>query len=47
VVREGRRLNLATPLCHKLLEMIHELESGKRKLGLENYAELAAATSPK
>jgi 2-dehydropantoate 2-reductase len=42
VVRESRRLNLATPLCQKLLEMIHELESGKRKLSLDNYAELAA-----
>ncbi len=44
VVREAKRLNIATPLCQKLLEMIHELESGKRKLALGNYAELAAAT---
>jgi 2-dehydropantoate 2-reductase len=43
VVREGQRLNVATPLCQKLLEMIQELESGKRKLGLQNYAELAAS----
>lgn len=47
VVSEGWRLNLPTPVCQKLLEMIHELESGKRKLGLENYAELLAATMPK
>lgn len=43
VVREGKRLNVATPLCQKLLDMIHELESEKRKLGLQNYAELTAA----
>ena len=44
VVREGQRLNVATPLCQKLLEMIHELESGKRQLDMGNYAELARAT---
>jgi 2-dehydropantoate 2-reductase len=43
VVREGRRLSVATPLCQKLLQMIHELESEQRKLWMENYAELAAA----
>jgi 2-dehydropantoate 2-reductase len=43
VVREGKRLNVATPLCQKLLEMIHQLESGQRNLSMENYAELAAA----
>jgi hypothetical protein len=36
-------LNVTTPLCQKLLQMIHELESGQRKLWMENYAELAAA----
>jgi 2-dehydropantoate 2-reductase len=40
VIHEAEKLKIATPLCGKLLEMIHELESGKRKLGLENYAEL-------
>jgi 2-dehydropantoate 2-reductase len=40
VVREGERLQLATPLCRKVLEMIHELETGKRQLGLQNYDEL-------
>lgn len=40
VVREGERLQLATPLCRKVLEMIHELETGARKLGLQNYDEL-------
>lgn len=42
VVREGNRLNITTPLCQKLLEMIHQLETRQRKLGMENYSELAA-----
>ena len=42
VVREGERLKIPTPLCRKVLEMIHELESGRRKLSLENYVELRA-----
>lgn len=42
VVREGARLGLSTPRCDKLLAMMLELESGKRRLGLHNYAELAA-----
>ena len=42
VVREGSRLNTPTPLCRKLLEMIHELETEQRQLGMENYAELRA-----
>ncbi len=40
VVNEGKKLKIATPLCKKVLDMIHELESGKRKLGMQNYAEL-------
>ncbi len=42
VVRESARLGLSTPLCDNLLAMMLELESGKRRLGLDNYAELAA-----
>jgi len=42
VVREGTRLDIATPICQKLLDMIHQLESGERRLGMENYANLAA-----
>jgi len=42
VIREGERLKIPTPLCRKLLEMIHGLETGKRQLGMENYAELAS-----
>ncbi len=41
VIREGERLKIPTPLCKKLLDMIHELESGKRKIKIENYTELA------
>jgi 2-dehydropantoate 2-reductase len=40
VVREGKQLGIATPLCRKVLEMIHELEAGQRHLSLQNYAEL-------
>ena len=41
VVRESARLGLSTPLCDNLLTMLLELESGKRQLGVDNYAELA------
>jgi 2-dehydropantoate 2-reductase len=41
VVKEGERLKIPTPFSRKVLGMIHELESGKRKLGLENYTELS------
>jgi 2-dehydropantoate 2-reductase len=40
VVREGRRLDIPTPLCEQVLGMIHQLEQGTRKLGVENYREL-------
>jgi len=43
VVREGERLNIPTPLCHSVLEMVHELERGIRPLGIQNYAEIQAA----
>jgi 2-dehydropantoate 2-reductase len=43
VVAEGRKLGIATPLCGRVLEMIHELENGKRQLGMQNYDELRAA----
>jgi len=42
VVKEGKRLQIPTPLCEKVLGMIHELETGQRQLGLQNYAELMA-----
>ena len=40
VVREGKRLGIPTPLCLKLVDMIHELEIGQRQFGMRNYAEL-------
>ena len=40
VVREGEKQNISTPLCRKVLTMIHELEAGKRKLDSQNYTEL-------
>jgi len=42
VVREGERLGIPTPLSQKLVNMIHELELGKRQLGMQNYAEFGA-----
>jgi len=42
VVREGERLGIPTSLCRKLVDMIHELEVGKRQLGMQNYGELRA-----
>jgi 2-dehydropantoate 2-reductase len=45
VVREGEKLRIPTPLCRTLLDMIHALENGKRKLSQGNYAELAASAS--
>ena len=40
VVSEGEKLKIPTPLCRKVLDMIHDLEAGARKLSLQNYAEL-------
>jgi 2-dehydropantoate 2-reductase len=45
VLREGEKLNIETPLCRKLLTMIHELEAGTRQLGMKNYAELRTTAS--
>jgi len=42
VVSESEKLKISTPLCHRVLEMIHELEAGTRKLGDSNYDELVA-----
>jgi 2-dehydropantoate 2-reductase len=41
VVGEGERLQIPTPLCRKLVRVIHELESGKRQFDPENYLELS------
>lgn len=45
VVREGEKLKIPTPLCRKVLDLIHGLETGVRKLGLENYSELRTVES--
>ena len=42
VVRKGERMNLSVPLCRRVLAMIHELEMGKRQLGIQNYSQLQA-----
>ena len=42
VVRESEKLHIPTPLCHRVLDVIHELEAGTRKLGQNNYDELVA-----
>lgn len=42
VVREGERQGIPTPLCRKLVGMIHELETGKREFHVENYARLTS-----
>jgi 2-dehydropantoate 2-reductase len=41
VVREGERLGVPAPVCKKLVGIIHELETGKRRFSAQNYAELA------
>jgi len=45
VVREGERLKIPMPLCRKVLNMIHELETGKRMLSQQNCSELAASVN--
>jgi 2-dehydropantoate 2-reductase len=42
VVKEGKKHGIPTPLCQRVLDMVHELESGKRQLGMQNYAALNA-----
>jgi 2-dehydropantoate 2-reductase len=44
VVNEGAKLKIPTPLCRKVLQIIHELESGTRQLSTRNYQELRAAS---
>jgi len=45
VVREGDRLGIPTPVSRRLVDMIHELEVGKRPLGMQNYRELSTPSS--
>jgi 2-dehydropantoate 2-reductase len=41
VVRKGREAAVPTPLNSKIVEMIHEIEDGKRPLSMDNLYELA------
>jgi 2-dehydropantoate 2-reductase len=41
VVREGERLGIPTPICRKLVGVIHELETGARQFSAANYVALA------
>ncbi|MDH3445191.1 MAG: hypothetical protein OEN50_14785, partial [Deltaproteobacteria bacterium] len=43
VVNEGKNLKVATPLCEKVLDMVHGLETGQLKLGIKNYGDLRTA----
>jgi len=45
VVREGEKRQIATPLCRKILAMIHELEQGTRQLDLQNYDDLESVSA--
>ena len=42
VVREAEKRGIPTPLCRQVLDTIHGLSNGGRKLSLNNYAELRA-----
>ena len=42
VIQEGKKHNIATPICQKVLDTIHDLEAGKRQFGIQNYTELRA-----
>lgn len=39
IAEKGRALGIATPVCDRLVAMIHEEEAGKRKICLENLAD--------
>ena len=41
VVRDGERLGIRTPVCRQLVDLIHELEAGKRQFSAQNYTDLA------
>ena len=40
VIREGERLNVATPLCRATLKVYLEIEHRQRPIGMANYKEL-------
>ncbi len=43
VVKKGKEKNIPTPINEFLVKAIHEIERGKRAIGMENYQELASA----
>ncbi|MGH7844030.1 MAG: ketopantoate reductase family protein [Candidatus Binatia bacterium] len=45
VVDKGKKANIPTPVCRAVVQLIHEIEDGKRPLQLKNYADLAAIVS--
>jgi 2-dehydropantoate 2-reductase len=46
VLDAAARLGIQVPLLHGLVDMIHEIEDGKREICWENLAELAARKAP-
>lgn len=46
IVEAGKRLGIATPVNEKVVEVIHEIERGKRGMGWENLDVLELAIPP-
>ena len=42
VVDNGEKANIPTPVCRAVVQLVHEIEEGKRPLQLKNYADLAS-----
>lgn len=40
VVEEGSRVGITTPICGRLVTMVHEIEEGERLLQIGNYVDL-------
>jgi 2-dehydropantoate 2-reductase len=47
VLAEGERLGLKLPLLKRLVQMIHEIEDGKRQLDVKNVLELTREGGPR
>jgi 2-dehydropantoate 2-reductase len=43
IVRNGERLGIPTPVNAKVVEVVHEIEYGKRGMGWENLDVLESA----
>jgi 2-dehydropantoate 2-reductase len=46
VLAHGERLGMPMPLLRMVTAMLHEVEAGRRSLGVENLRELAARAAP-